>query len=308
MARRPSELRRRLARGPLIMTLKLAERVATSQTWLDGLSDRLQPVVREAVAGTGRRGADLLDGVWLGAPLHPALTDVPVGALTAAVTLDGAAIATGSRTIERQADGALVVSVAGALAAATTGLSDWRYMRGEKRRLAAAHGLLNVVGLVFNVTSLGLRLGGRRRAGRLSSALGFAVAGAAAHFGGELSFGMGVRVNQAQPGAGPSEFEAVLDESQLHGASMHRVDVAGETVLVTRSASGDLCAIANTCSHFGGPLAEGEREGDIVVCPWHGSRFDVCSGEVEGGPAVFPQPRFEARARDGKIEVRRAGS
>jgi nitrite reductase/ring-hydroxylating ferredoxin subunit/uncharacterized membrane protein len=290
------------------MTLKLAERVATSQTWLDGLSDRLQPVVRDAVAATGRRGADLLDGVWLGAPLHPALTDVPVGALTAAVTLDGVATVTGSQTIERQADGALAVSVAGALAAATTGLSDWRYMRGEKRRLAAAHGLLNVVGLAFNVTSLGLRLGGRRRAGRVSSALGFAVAGAAAHFGGELSFGMGVRVNQAQPGARPSEFEAVLDESQLHGASMQRVKVAGEAVLVTRSASGDLCAIANTCSHFGGPLAEGEREGDIVVCPWHGSRFDVCSGEVRGGPAVFPQPRFEARARDGKIEVRRADS
>jgi nitrite reductase/ring-hydroxylating ferredoxin subunit/uncharacterized membrane protein len=290
------------------MTLKLAERVATSQTWLDGLSDRLQPVVRDAVAATGQRGADVLDGVWLGAPLHPALTDVPVGALTAAVTLDGVATVTGSRTIERQADGALAVSVAGALAAATTGLSDWRYMRGEKRRLAAAHGLLNVIGLAFNATSLGLRLGGRRRAGQVSSALGFAVAGAAAHFGGELSFGMGVRVNQAQPGAGPSEFEAVLDESELHGATMQRVEAAGEAVLVTRSASGELCAIANTCSHFGGPLAEGEREGDTVVCPWHGSRFDVCSGEVEGGPAVFPQPRFEARARDGKIEVRRAGA
>ena len=56
----------------------------------------------------------------------------------------------------------------------------------------------------------------------------------------------------------------------------------------------------------GGPLAEGEREGDIVVCPWHASRFDVCSGGVEGGPAVFPQPRFEARVREGKIEIRRA--
>jgi hypothetical protein len=63
---------------------------------------------------------------------------------------------------------------------------------------------------------------------------------------GELSFGMGVRVNQAQAGAGPRDFEAVLDESQLHGASMHSVEVAGETVLVTRSASGDLCAIVNT--------------------------------------------------------------
>ncbi len=288
------------------MTLKLAERLATSQTWLDGLSDRLQPVVREAVSGTGRRGADLLDGVWLGAPLHPAITDVPIGALTAAVALDSVALVTGSRTVDRQADGALAVSVAGSVAAATTGLADWRYMRGEKRRLAAGHGLLNVVGLAFNATSLGLRLGGRRRAGRVSSALGFAVAGAAAHLGGELSFGMGVRVNQAQPGAGPSEFEAVLDESQLDAASMHRVEIAGETVLVTRSTGGDVCAIANTCSHFGGPLDQGEREGDIVVCPWHASRFDVCSGEVEGGPAVFPQPRFETRTREGKIEIRRA--
>jgi nitrite reductase/ring-hydroxylating ferredoxin subunit/uncharacterized membrane protein len=290
------------------MTLKLAERLATSQTWLDGVSDRVQPVVRDAVAGTGRRGADLLDGVWLGAPLHPALTDVPVGALTAAVTLDGVAIATGSRTADRQADGALAVSVAGAVAAAVTGLADWRYMRGEKRRLAAGHGLLNAVGLVFNATSLGLRLAGRRRAGRLSSALGFAVAGTAAHLGGELSFGMGVRVNQAQPGAGPTDFEAVLDESQLDGAAMRQVEVSGEAVLVTRSASGDICAIANTCSHFGGPLAEGEREGDVVVCPWHGSRFDVCSGDVAGGPAVFPQPRFETRVRDGKVEVRTARS
>ena len=118
---------------------------------------------------------------------------------------------------------------------------------------------------------------------------------------------MGVRVNQAQPEAGPGEFEAVLDESELDGTSMHEVDAAGEAVLVTRSTSGEVCAIANTCSHFGGPLAEGEREGDVVVCPWHGSRFDVCTGDVVGGPAVFPQPRFEARARDGKVEIRRAG-
>jgi nitrite reductase/ring-hydroxylating ferredoxin subunit/uncharacterized membrane protein len=288
------------------MTLKLAERLAGSQTWLDGLSDRVQPVVRDAVQATGRRGADLLDGVWLGAPLHPALTDVPVGALTAAVVLDGVGLATRSRTIERQADGALAVSVAGALGAAATGLSDWRYMRGEKRRLAAGHGLLNVVGLAFNASSLALRLAGRRRAGVASSAVGFAVAGAAAHLGGELSFGMGVRVNEAQPGGGPEEFEPVLDESQLEGSSMHRVDAAGEAILVTRSTAGEVCAIADTCSHFGGPLSAGEREGDVVVCPWHASRFNVCSGEVEGGPAVFPQPRFETRAREGKIEVRRA--
>ncbi|MFL5839518.1 MAG: Rieske (2Fe-2S) protein, partial [Thermoleophilaceae bacterium] len=231
---------------------------------------------------------------------------VPVGALTAAVALDAVGVATRSRVIARQADGALAVSVAGALAAAATGLSDWRYLRGERRRLAAAHGLMNSAGLVLNATSLGLRLADRRGAGRVASALGFAVAGLAAHVGGQLSFGLGVRVNTSPPGAGPAEFQPVLDESELVGTAMHEVAADGQPVLVTRSTSGQPCAIANTCSHFGGPLAEGQREGEVVVCPWHGSRFDVCTGRVVGGPAVFPQPRFEARTQDGKVEVRRA--
>jgi uncharacterized membrane protein len=288
------------------MSLKL-DRLVTSQTWLDGLSDRLQPVVRDAVAGTGRRGADLLDGVWFGAPLHPALTDVPVGALTAAVALDGVALATGSRTLERQADGALAVSVAGALAAATTGLSDWRDLGGDTRRLAVAHGLLNVVGVAFNATSLAVRLAGRRRAGQVSSALGFLVASSAAHLGGDLTFGMGVRVNQAQPATGPTEFTPVLDESALDGTSMTEwtptaKPCSSRARRAARSAQSPTPAVT-----WGGPLADGEREGDVVVCPWHGSRFDVCTGDVVGGPAVFPQPRFEARARAGKVELRRAG-
>ena len=230
------------------MTLPLAQRLVASQSWLDGLSDRLQPIVRTTVAKTGRQTADLLDGVWLGAPLHPALTDVPVGALTAAVALDAAGLATRSPALDRAADGALAVSIAGALAAAGTGLSDWRYLRGERRRLAAAHGLLNAVGIAFNATSLGLRLANRRSAGQLSSALGFAVAGMAAHLGGELSFGLGVRVNAAQGERGPREFEAVLDESEVEGVAMRAVDVEGEAVLVTRSTNGELCAIASTCS------------------------------------------------------------
>ena len=98
----------------------------------------------------------------------------------------------------------------------------------------------------------------------------------------------------------------LLDESELDGTSMHEVVADGEAVVVARAESGQLCALANTCSHFGGPLARGEREGDIVICPWHGSRFNICTGAVAGGPAVFPQPRFEARTRDGRVEVRRA--
>ena len=63
-------------------------------------------------------------------------------------------------------------------------------------------------------------------------------------------------------------------------------------------------AIEAAGTHRGGPLAEGEREGAVVTCHWHGSRFDLCSGEVLQGPAREPQQRFEARVRGGWVEVR----
>ena len=67
---------------------------------------------------------------------------------------------------------------------------------------------------------------------------------------------------------------------------------------------GEVHALAHTCSHQGGPLSEGKLEGDVVQCPWHGSRFSIKDGSVVDGPATFPQPCFETRVRDGKIEVR----
>jgi len=99
----------------------------------------------------------------------------------------------------------------------------------------------------------------------------------------------------------------VCAESELNGGKLVGVELEGESVVVSRSEeSGEVCAIAATCSHLGGPLDEGKRDGDSVVCPWHGSRFDLCTGEVRGGPAVYPQPRYEARVRAGKVEIRAA--
>lgn len=100
------------------------------------------------------------------------------------------------------------------------------------------------------------------------------------------------------------EFRTVMEEDDLRGSGMHAVEVDGVAVLLSRSETGEVCAIANTCNYRGGPLAEGERMGDTVICPWHGCEFDLCSGEVKGGPATEPQQRFEIRGREGKIEVR----
>ena len=62
--------------------------------------------------------------------------------------------------------------------------------------------------------------------------------------------------------------------------------------------------MAETCSHFSGPLSEGKLVGDSVECPYHASRFALKDGRVLNGPAVHPQPCLEARARNGWIEVR----
>lgn len=287
------------------MSLELTKRIANSVPWVDEVAKRAQPPVQRFLRS--RPGLhNLLDGKWLGVPLHPALTDVPVGAWTSAVTLDLVGVLTGSETADKAADGALAVGIAGALPAAVTGTADWRDLIGEERRIATVHALLNVAGLALNVTSLAQRARGNRGAGRALSAAAFAISGTAAHLGGELSFGLGVRVNHTFADAQPSEFVAVADEGDLDGLDFKTVTVEGTSVLLTRSQSGELCAIANTCSHLGGPLGDGARDGDAVVCPWHGSRFDVCTGAVIEGPAVFAQPRYEVRANAGKIELRGA--
>jgi nitrite reductase/ring-hydroxylating ferredoxin subunit len=81
-----------------------------------------------------------------------------------------------------------------------------------------------------------------------------------------------------------------------------------ETPLLLVRRGGEVYALAETCAHLGGPLAEGKLVGNTVVCPWHASRFELESGRVVNGPSAFPQPCLQTRTRNGKIEVRTARS
>jgi nitrite reductase/ring-hydroxylating ferredoxin subunit len=277
------------------VTIRFSKQLADLAGPLDVVSDPVQGAVRVVPKPI----RDVLDGVWLGSPLHPALTDVPLGAWTAAAALDVA----GSPA----ADDALLVGVLGALPAALTGLNDWSYLKGDSKRLATLHALLNTMGLTLNVASLVARRDGHRGLARVLSGVAYCGALFAAHLGGQLSFGLGVRVNRTAFERPREKYAPVCDVSELEGGKLVGVELEGEAVVVASSEeTGDVCAIAATCSHLGGPLADGKREGDTVICPWHGSRFDLCTGAVEGGPAVFPQPRYEARVRSGKVEIRAA--
>jgi nitrite reductase/ring-hydroxylating ferredoxin subunit/uncharacterized membrane protein len=284
-----------------------SQRIVEALPFLDRIADVVQPKVHEAVEAGGAATRDVLDGTWLEVPLHPALTDVPIGSWTAALVFDGLDAATNSRVMRNAADASLAFGVLGALGAAITGLSDWRYLSGGSRRMGLAHGLLNAIGLAFSIISLVLRAGGRRNAGRLAFLAGYSVSGTAAHLGGELSYNYGLRVNRnVFQGSGPEEFVPVLDEEELSQDGMRRVEADGAAILLSRSSNGEVCAISSVCGHFGGPLEQGDREGNTVICPWHKSRFGLCSGEAIDGPAVFPQSRYETRVRDGRIEVKAA--
>jgi nitrite reductase/ring-hydroxylating ferredoxin subunit len=275
--------------------LRLTKQLADLVEPLDPVSEPVQ----EAVQAMPKPVRDVLDGVWFGNPLHPALTDVPLGAWTAAFCLD----LVGSEA----ADGALAVGILGAVPAALTGLNDWSHLKDDTKRIGTVHALVNTAGLTLNVLSLAARRSGLRGLGRVLSTAAYGGALFSAHLGGHLSFGLGVRVNRTAFESPRERYAPVCDEKELDDGKLVGVELEGESVVVSRSeASGEVCAISATCSHLGGPLDEGERDGDTVVCPWHGSRFDLCSGEVQGGPAVYPQPRYEARVRAGKVEIRAA--
>lgn len=287
------------------MASSLGRRIVNALPVLDELSDSVQPKVQEVVNSGGARVRSALDGTWLGSPLHPVLSDVPVGAWTAALVFDGLDAASGSKAMRSAADATLALGVAGGFVAAIAGISDWRYLSSGSRRMGMAHGLLNAAGLVLNTASLALRAGGKRNAGRLAFLAGYSLNGMGAHLGGELSYGYGLRVNRnVFEAPGPDEFTPVLDESELPETGMRRVEADGVGILLSRTGGGEISAIAAACNHFSGPLEQGEREGDTVVCPWHNSRFDLATGEAMDGPAVFPQSRYQTRVRDGGIEIK----
>src|SRR5262245_52228258 len=76
----------------------------------------------------------------------------------------------------------------------------------------------------------------------------------------------------------------------------------GQAVIVVKRGAA-VCAIGATCSHYGGPLAEGLVVGDTVRCPWHHACFDLATGEAVGAPALEDVPAFEVVERDGAIHV-----
>jgi nitrite reductase/ring-hydroxylating ferredoxin subunit len=170
------------------------------------------------------------------------------------------------------------------------------------------HGLLNIGIAGANIASLALRLAGRRRAGIAVSTAGYLTTLFSAYLGGELSFAKGSCVNHVAWEGGSDEFVPVIDEADLPEGKLTRVDAAGIPAVLLKQGR-TIYAIGATCTHMAGPLDEGTVEqgenGPVVQCPWHGSRFCMSDGNIVNGPAVYAEPTFAVRVRNGQIQLRR---
>jgi nitrite reductase/ring-hydroxylating ferredoxin subunit/uncharacterized membrane protein len=286
------------------------DRVVRGLSWLDGIGGGAQKVVGGfygMLGAPGRTLEDVLHGTTvLGHPLHPAITDVPLGAWTVGVLADWLFVATG-RIPAVAGDLALAVGVAAAVLAAITGLTDHRETYGHELRTATLHGLTMTVVLVVELVSLGLRIWapGMRLSAVVLASLSWLLALAGSYAGGHLTFGLGVTVNHNAFAAEPTDFVRVGTREDFPEGEMRRVDAGGLPVVIVRR-NGLLRAMGAVCSHAGGPLDEGKLDGDVVTCPWHQSRFRFGDGHVVGGPATFDQPPLIVRERGGVVEVKLA--
>ncbi|MDX1662474.1 MAG: non-heme iron oxygenase ferredoxin subunit [Candidatus Promineifilaceae bacterium] len=99
-----------------------------------------------------------------------------------------------------------------------------------------------------------------------------------------------------------SDFVRVCKVTDIAPGERRHVDFEEETVVVF-NVGGEFYAIADLCTHDGGPLEDGDLEGYEVECPRHGARFDIRSGAVCQFPAVVPIPTYETRVEGDELYI-----
>ena len=267
---------------------------------LDPIGEKVGSLVRDALPPG--KAKDAISGTWMGHALHPLLTDVVIGSFTSATMLDLVGGDRDGRATERL----LAIGIAAYLPTALTGASDYADSElngNEIRRTGLVHAATNAVALGCYTASLRARRKGPRTRGKLLGLLGASALGAAGHLGGHLTYAQGIGVNQTAFDEGPDEWAAAGDAADVPEGEPTGVTVGETPVLLVRSGGG-LTAMHDRCSHRGCLLSDGELDGGSIVCKCHGSRFRLDDGSIERGPATTPQPSYEVRERDGRIEVR----
>jgi nitrite reductase/ring-hydroxylating ferredoxin subunit/uncharacterized membrane protein len=285
----------------------LARLVALNDRWAQPFGDFNHRWL-SALFGPIRPIQDLLNGRWLGHPLHAATTDIPIGTLLAAVILD---------LVDQRAaaDIAVVATIVFMVLSAASGLADYTNTDGTARTRATTHATLMTVSLVILLLSLVLRAGdpADRMLPVVLGIVAFGLVTAGAFVGGDVVFVFGNMVSRhAFRGAGTKWIRLDLgDLADLDGlveATPFKA-TAGINDLVLVRLHERVFALHATCAHAGGPLDKGTVLDGCLQCPWHGARYRLEDGHVVRGPSLYDQPAYEIQAAEGGgYEVRRVAS
>jgi nitrite reductase/ring-hydroxylating ferredoxin subunit/uncharacterized membrane protein len=235
-----------------------------------------------------------------GHPIHPMLIVYPFALLTGAFGCRVAEATSGNRELKTVSDYLVRAGIGAGLLAAVPGSLDYfRSVPPESsgRDRATKHALLNVTGLGLFAAGwlLGRGNGNLRRAWPLFfEGMGTAVMCVAGYLGGTLVYRNQIGVDHRYADAGKWQ-EASIDDSRgqalvsaAHGLGVNQMKLVhadGRRVAVARTEEGYV-AFQDRCTHKGGPLSDGALMCGRVQCPWHGSQFDVKTGEVKCGPAA----------------------
>lgn len=264
----------------------------------NALAEKVRATIPEGVV------KNTLSGAQIGHALHPLLTDIPIGTWTSSTLLDFV----GGADAEEASDRLIGIGLLSAVGTVVTGWSDWADAQGDAgvRRSGLVHAALNAAATSCMIASLVARRRDDRGRGKALSLAGMGLLSAGGWLGGHLSYAQGMGVDQTVFDPGKQEWTAVSDLAASDLADGEPVcAVAGETPVMLYRTNGTIRALHNRCAHRGGPLSDGEIDGDSVTCPWHKTRFSLADGSVLDGPSAYPQPVFEAREADGRVEVRR---
>jgi nitrite reductase/ring-hydroxylating ferredoxin subunit len=284
-------------RGLLPGPAEAARRLAHAQR-LDPAARALAGPVRQRLGGGSR--ADALHGVWLGQPVHPALTGLPMGFWTSAAVLD---FVPGSARASRAL---IALGLAGSVPAAATGLADWSALHREQQRVGLAHGATNAGAWALFAGSLLARAAGREAGGRALALGGLATLTVGAYLGRYLAFPLGAGTSHAEPVShlAPLGWHDLCRINDLPDGRVARRQLGYLSLAVLRQGP-DVLILADRCAHLGGPLHQGTltEAGGVpcLRCPWHGSTYRLSDGAVVHGPATARQPAFDSRITEGGI-------
>jgi nitrite reductase/ring-hydroxylating ferredoxin subunit len=273
--------------------------------------DKVIEPARRAVHGALPRGLkDVLQGTWLGHPLHPVLVQVPVGSWLSAGLLDLIPPLRPAATV------LIGTGVAAAVPASLAGAADWSEQEAGVRRLGALHAVANTTALGLYVGSLVARGKGRGGLGRVLSYTALGIATGSASIGGHMSYAQSSGASHAATAARALTTDWIdlgplddLPEGRPTLRTGKGSSVAVPLAVVRRGTRVDV--LIGACSHLSGPLSEGSVENvrghECLVCPWHGSAFDLDDGAPRRGPAANPQEKLEVRMEAGRVMARLPG-